>query len=544
MKNKFLLKATFACYFIVTLTMLTASQVGTAFFSVSHVNPYILGDSYSKINVTTVANLVAMDSKAQEELWVKRVMMGSDQENIFYDNMIGGPGSGKPFIRSDDLTKVDGNTINIPTMAPLGGPGTQGEGDRTGNEEKLRIGSFPVRIGRQWYGIGITDVSKEETVIGGQFDNMANKLLRQRLGKKKSEDMLMILKATATASNIVRPNFKPTRESLRSADTVGTTTITRSGLVLSGLGGTPVKVGKSGVGADIEMYLFFGHQYGLASIKSEAAYLTALQTAGLRGAQNPLFKGDFTDWDGHGIYRWMLKDHDAYGPVGSTLLPRAFLGVAIAANTTAPAIKGGGDATGAALLPKPNYFEFFSNSPYVFTNGNSVAADTTTTRYVAIINLTGADAGKIGFYSYKVNDGNTLTGFQRLRAAASGDAVTTLGNIIWNTAPWVAAGAGNFAGLTDAHPVGSLIVEVNSYGVPFCASLMLGEAAGICGHGSLKGRNASAARTSEDRNHGMDHGVGVETVYGTAATKRVDGKTPNYVYIESAYAVDGFPAVT
>jgi hypothetical protein len=32
-------------------------------------------------------------------------------------------------------------------------------------------------------------------------------------------------------------------------------------------------------------------------------------------------------------------------------------------------------------------------------------------------------------------------------------------------------------------------------------------------------------------------------VYGTAATKRTDGKTPNYVYVESAYQQDGFPTV-
>ncbi len=543
MKNKMFRSAGFALYFVATLTLLTATQVAAAFFTVAHTNA-VLCDSYPKINVTTTANLLALDSKAQEELWVKRILMGADQENVFYDNMIGAPGSGKPFIRQDDFNKVDGNTIHIPTWAPLGGPGAQGESERTGNEEKMRISSFPVRIGRQWYGVAITDVSKEETVVGSQFDNMANILLRKRLGKKKTEDMLMTLKATATSSNIVRPNFKTTRESLKSADTVGTTTITRSGLTLSGLGGIPTKLGKSRTGADIEMYLFFGHQYGLASLKSEAAYLQALRDAGVRGDGNVLFKGDFTDWDGHGIYRWYLKDHDAYGPVGSTLLPRAFLGAAIAADDTAPVIYGGGDATGATILPAPNYFEFFSNSPYTFTNGNTIAADTSTTRYIAIMNLTGANAGKIGFYSYQVNNANTLQVVNRLRAAAAGASVTTLGNITWNVGPWVAAGSGNFAGLTDSHPIGSLILEVNSYGVPFGGSLMLGEAAGICGHGRLKGRNAMAARTYEVRNHGMDHGVGVETVYGTAATKRTDGKTPNYVYVESAVAYDGFPAVT
>jgi N4-gp56 family major capsid protein len=543
-------RAAFAAYFIVTLTMLTVTQGAEAFFSVAHTNP-ILGTAYAKVNTTTVANLNALTADAQEKLWVKRVMLGADQDNIFYDNMIGGEGSGKPFIRVDDLSKVDGNTITITNMAPLGGPGTQGEGDRIGNEEKLRIGTYPVRIGRQWYGVGITDVAKEETIIGGQFDNLVNRLLRQRLGKKKTEDMLMILKASATASNIVRPNFKPTRESLRTADTVGTTTITKAGLVLSGLGGTPVKIGKSDVGADIEQYLFFGTQFGLSSLRSEPAYLAAVTNAFTRGASNPLFRGDFTSWDGHGIYRWMLKDHDAYGAVGSTILAKAFLGEAITADVNPVVIKGGGDNTGANILPAPLYFEFFSNALYTFTNGNTVAADTTTERFVAIQNLTGANAGKIGFYSFRINDGNKLTVYKRLRAAAdataaAGDyqgAFTTVGNVIWNTAPWVAAGSGTFAGLTDSHPVGSLILETNSYGVPFTGSLMLGEGAGVCGHGSLKGRNAMGARTEEHRNHGMDHGIGIETVYGTAATKRTDGKTPNYVYVESAYQQDGFPTV-
>jgi N4-gp56 family major capsid protein len=530
-------------YLAVAVVALTITYAGEAFSATQSCNP-VLGASYTKVNVSTKANLEALDPKAAEELWVKRVLMGADNDNIFSDNMIGSPGSGKPFIRMDDLTKVDGNTINVPTMAPLGGPGTQGEGDRIGNEEKLRISSWPVKIGRQWYGVGITDVAKEETVMGGQFDNMTNGLLRKRLGKKKSEDMLMVLKASATASNIVRPNFKATRETLRTADTIGTTTITKAGLVLSGLGGTPVKISKSKVGADIEHFLFFGNQYALATLRTESAYLAAVSQAGVRGDENPLFRGDFVTWDGHGIYRWMLKDTDAYGAQGSTILPRAFLGEAIVADNTNPVIKGGGDATGANILPAPNYFEFFSNALYTFTNGNTVAADTTTLRYLAILNLTGADAGKIGFYSYKVNTGNTITAFKRLRAAASGDAATTIGNVTWNTAPWVAAGAGNFAGLTDAHPIGSLIVETNSYGVPFCGSLMLGEMAGVCGHGSLKGRNAMGARTEEHRNHGMDHGIGIETVYGTAATKRTDGKTPNYVYVESAYNVDGFPTVT
>jgi N4-gp56 family major capsid protein len=538
-------RALIALHFVTAIALLTCAQtVGALFVAGNPVFTQAVAASYTKVNVSTSANLVALDPKAQEELWVKRVLMGADQENVFADNMIGGPGSGKPFIRYDDLTKVDGNTINVPTLAPLGGPGTQGEGDRIGNEEKLRISSFPVKIGRQWFGVGITDVAMEETVIGSQFDNVVNMLLRKRLGRKKSEDMIQTLKQAASSSNTMRPNFKSTREQLRTADVVSTTTITKAGLQLSGLGGVPVKLGKSKVGADVERFLFFGNQYALSSLGSETAYLQALQYAGERGDNNPLFKGDFVDWNGHGIYRWYLRDHEAYGPVGSVLLPRAFLGAAIVTAGISTTIYGGGDATGSTILPAPGYFEAFSNAPWTYTNGNSVAADTTTDRYLLIMNLSGSNAGKVGFYNYRVNTGNTITIRTQLGAAITGNANTTVGNVVYNTGVWPAAGSGSFAGTTDVHPVGSLIVETNSYGVPFGGSLMLAEMAGICGHGSLKGRNAMGARTEEHRNHGMDHGIGIETVFGSAATKRTDGKTPNYVYVEHAIPLDGLPTVT
>lgn len=526
------------------LCVLLATHSVLAFGAVMAVNPIVtqsLYASYSKINVVTEANMVSMNSKAQEELWVKRILMGAEQANVFSDEMIGGPGSGKPFVQYDDLSKVDGNTINVPTLAPLGGPGAQGESDRTGNEEKIRIGGFPCKIGRFWFGIGMTDVAQEETVIGAQWDNVANKLLRARLGRKISEDMMMKLREAGLANNtnLTRPNFKGSRELLKSADVVSTTTITKSGLILSGLGGKPITTIRNTAGGDVEQFLFFSSQFALSSLGTETAYLDALKYASERGKGNPIFRGDFVDWNGHGIYRWYVRDHEAYGPVGSVLIPRAFLGTAIVADNNLYDITGGGDNTGATYLPAPNYFEAFSNAPWTYTNGDTIAADVATTRYVLIINLTGANAGKMGFYAYQVNTGNKLTMTDRLRAASAGNAHSTVGNVTWNVAPWTAA-----TYLTDSHPVGSLIVETNSFGVPFCFSLMLAEMAGICGYGSLKGRNAKAARTEEHRNHGMDHAIGVETCFGATGTKRADGKYPNFVLVESAYSIDGVPVVT
>ena len=75
---------------------------------------------------------------------------------------------------------------------------------------------------------------------------------------------------------------------MKTADTVGTQTILKAGLLLSGLGGIPVKIETStreSAGKEksfIEEFLFFGHQYALATLKSETAYLQALQNAGRR----------------------------------------------------------------------------------------------------------------------------------------------------------------------------------------------------------------------------------------------------------------------
>jgi hypothetical protein len=80
--------------------------------------------------------------------------------------MIGGPGSGKPFIRQDDLTRSMA-TRSTSDMAPLGGPERRARATASATKKSSASSSFPVKIGRQWYGVGITDVAKEETSSAG-----------------------------------------------------------------------------------------------------------------------------------------------------------------------------------------------------------------------------------------------------------------------------------------------------------------------------------------------------------------------------------------
>lgn len=508
---------------------------------------YALGVAMPQINVETVSDLTSLSADAREKLWVKRILKGSESENVFSDNMTGPLGSGKAFISYDDVTKVDGNTVVITTLANLGGAGSQGASLRTSNEEKLRIGTFNFQIGRQWYGVGIDDVAKEETVIGSQFDQNVNELLRKRLGKKKTDDLMKRLVADATSSNTVRPNYKTSREALKTTDVVSTSLVTKAGVVASSNGARAMTTGRSEAGAPIEKYLFFSNQFAMIDLKTESSYLEAVRMGQERGNKNEIFAGGYTDWDGHGLYEWKIRDHDAFGPVGGAILPRAFLGTQIDNTllTGSAVISGGGSAAAASVTPAPLFFEFFSNYGYAFANGQSINADTTTDRYALIQVLTGSDAGKWCFINFRVNSGSTITIRKACSATNSGNYANTVGNITFASGVW--DGSTGNATMIDpqasAVPIGSLIIETNSYGVPFGYSFMLGEHAAACGHGSLKGRSAIAARTEEHLNHGMHHGIGMETVWGCNTVQRTDGKTPNYVLIEHAISYDGIPSI-
>jgi hypothetical protein len=497
--------------------------------------------SYDRINTQTVAEIIAASPNGREIAWAELVLRRGCEYSMLFDNMVGKPGSGKPFIRRDDLKVKAGREIVIPLVGGTRGPGVQGAGDRIGSEKKLVPRDFSFSIGRWWDGFAIDSVAKEETIIGSRWDKTASDMLQKNLASKLTDDMLMELVVSADASNTVRPNNKATRSALRSADVFGTATVTRSKSVLVSLGATPASLGKAGPDQPaVKRFLHLGAHLGLESYKNSQSYLDAAQNADVRGQMNALFTGNIFPWMGNPVYEWDLKDPDDIAPAGCPLVPRAFLGEQIAGAAATPTIKGGANAAGAADTTV-KYFGFFSNAAYVGAEGTKRAADTTTERYIGIQVLTGADAGKMAYFSYKVNSGNTLTGFKRLGAAASGDVVTSMGSgIAW--------GSGTLGGVTllpsgSAIPVGSLIHEVTDCGIPFNYQLGLGEMAGVFGWGSINGDKAMGKRTEEHRNHDMDHAIGIETVFGTKAFQGLDGKPHGYTLVESALQLPGWPVI-
>lgn len=501
--------------------------------------PALAGEDYAVINTTTAKTLVESNPYVKEELWVRNVVLSSEasyDDTPFADGLTGrvdarskNPDHSKlkkAIVEIMDTRKVRGTSVNIPTMCGIGGEGVGGEDRRQGSEADIVTGNFRVTIGKHFFSVGLKQNAIDETVIQDTWSEKVNTDLRRLHNKLKSDSIIMrMVQATTTtegAQNLVYPNGK-TVDTLKSADVIDTTFISELGEIAPGIGAMPMDTTSDSGGSVGELFLLMSSDKALVNLSSEDAMLESLKHGWDRGANNPIFKGGFTKWNGHGIYRWIHRDHSNRYAIGSPLLARAKLGVALTGTTTGSVIKGGGSmyrAGDETTTYKPLWFKFFKNSPFTFYGKvNNILKDETTTQHLMIIH---PNKTSFGVYSYKVNDGNSIT-------------VVAVIDITGDSA-------------THNWPVGSLIVQCNVLGVPTGRSLFLGAQAVACGIGSINGNPTSpemGRRIEEKRDYGQDIGIGVEGVWGCSAVQRAgDNAYTGFLLAEHAVHVPGAPTVS
>ena len=492
----------------------------------------LLGASYTRINTTTKANLTDQTANIEEQLWLKGVTGPSAAlyaVNPFYDQMsMSGTLAGgqvtpsrnnslrKAIWNITETARVAGKTVHIPTYAGIGGSFVYGEGDRIGNEQKYRVGSFDVSIGLAWLGMGWTSVARDQTLIGigGALDRIAAEGFRQQIAAKKCNDILMKMIQTAGQSgpNFITPDGTSTRADFTASTVFSTSLITKLQSRLQLIGAMPMDLVDNDGGMVASKFITLIPSDGARPLKSETAYLEAVTNADVRGDLNALFRGNYKDWDGMGLYPWEHIRHAQWDAVGSPLLPLAFLGGTIdcSGTTTGLVVSGGGSvaaaAVGASTGPKPKYYQWFSNAPYTYTNGDTIAAVTNVNRYLRITN---PDGTKL-VLKYLVNDGNIITLPVNSLQTVSGFTATTA-------------------------TVGATVEECNATGIPFCRGVTLGTQAVVCGAGSIDGSSSpNGKRTEEVRNHQSEFAIGMEYSWGCNVYKRPDDVYSGFLIFETA----------
>lgn len=480
-------------------------------------------------NNNTIANWLATDPSAAPTIWAKAVELGEQEENFLED--MEAPGEDSIIQTVTDLDKDAGEKIHFRTMEGLYGEGVMGDELVGDNAEQFVNGGYDLMVD---YVRHATEWNKRLETKLALIDELKKGVptqLGQWMGRRYTETALMTWREKGSSRNYSFAGGKGSREQLRSADIIKVDDITNNGQVMRTAGGQSPRVGtrKKGV---LKSFITLALGEGLTNLRTSAEYKQLARDAGVRGDENYIFKGDFFPIDGHVLKPYDPVDHAGKGPIGSPMMAKAWLGGAITSGDAAVTFLGGGRADFGAD-PKVKFWKHYSNYAYRW-NPTDILAVSAQERYLMVINPPNSlvDPGKCGFYAYTVNNGNAITVTKRLRAAANtangNVAYTTVGNVTWEAGAWQ-KGANSFAGCTDQHPIGALVLECNSYGVPFQRFFMLAAQALKRGYGKYRNK-----RTEETHEGGFLMKTYIMSVFGQALKLRTDGVSAGYVCVEAA----------
>ena len=517
----------------------------------------------------TAAALLAATPDAIPRLWNEKLRRtGAQTDNPFRqwaavgDNNATVEGlSGAPLCIINDLSKMGGERVTFTAARSFNAPATLGETTLMGKERSVKFGTYDVYVDDVRVATAWTKKEVRKLMKSGQFEDFVIQATDRNLGLIQRDFIMQRLRERSTLGrNLIFPtSTRSSIQALQSTDVASTDVIARAAGVLTSIGGKPITARKLKNGAKVPNYLFFGPSEVLNSLYSDTSYQNAANYAQNRGDENTQFAGGFVDWRGQKIWHWNVVDEDISGPIGSMFNPKAALGVAIAAGTTAVVIRGGGagyDASepGGAL----DYFRHFPGGSSIGKQyeDESRSSDTSSHFIVAVVQ-TGADAGKWCMYRYQANDnvGTAITvaaysataglkGGRLSATAATGSADDECGYVAWNAAIH-----------TEDILQGSLLYHANAYGqiIGYIGALgsdaiLLAHGGGAAGTGqsfafdpksvrsitSLAGA-ATGQLLGESDDYGMKAALAAHGVFGCDVPKDSLGRYTNHVMIPCVY---------
>ncbi len=491
--------------------------------------------------INTGTALSSMDANSVRILWQKMVDV-YEQEADFWQQFEG-TSKHSPIWVINDTSVGKGLKFRVTARAGYYGPGKQGDSLFTlqSDMETDVINSNEMDADFIRNAVSITQRTDEYMGMQGELANGQAEELGKWMGREKSAMMGMTIKLLGASNNYFISNGKSTVDNLKTADGFLYNDLLMMGQALKPKGGSPCEVATVR-GVPVRKYCVVGTTPGLFSLKQDPNYQLILQSAAPREKwdENPLFQGGYAEIDGHSIREYNPIDADGYSVAGSWFNPKAFTGAAITAGTAAFAITGGGSAAAAALTTY-QYFRYFDNYAFPFSSTYTYSPGSTA-KYLLIINAPNDPNGAgVGMYQYTTgNNGNTITITQRLAAVQNGPvALSTVGNVTWNTGVWSTANGG--PGHNESHAIGATIVQCNANGVPIGGTVMFGAGFALRGYGSMRNQ-----RSQWLVDGGFETRKYITSVFGQQLRKNVNGNYPGFVYMTHAisYPELGLPVVT
>jgi len=474
----------------------------------------------NSINASVLNDHSSLSPSIVAQLWAKAMQDGVI-ENEWLSRFQGPEGSNMPIIEKDDLSVGGAQTMNFTVGSELVDEGQTGSDSLIGNEEKLNLNTYQLKIDWVRHGVAADRRFKGFTFAKRKME--FTKLLSRWMARRKQiYALLRLIKsgaytASGRSNNLIYPGAKATDDALTTSDRLSTGLFSDASIKLLTLGAKPANISRE-EGNEVPYFILWATHRVLRSLVNDSAWNNAQLMGRARegGAdeKNPLFTGCFSNKTYMGIapYEIFLPDHDnpKNGAIGSPLEPRALLRTATTNFTSVTDIDGGG-SDGSGTTRK--YFRDFPGYDFTFLPGDSAVTDSNT-YYAKIIDLPGAtnNPSKFEIISYTGstgNNGNKLTAVTR-----------------------------NVAGTTNPdgkHDANSLIVPCNKQGVAYAHVIITGANALLRGYGNNgEGGSGREALQVDNQDYNFVNGAAVEAVFGQTPAQRRDGKFPNFVIAKVA----------
>jgi len=465
-----------------------------------------------------------------QQLWKKGVEIYEQTHDFF--QQFEGKSRRSMIVTESDTSKGAGHKITYKNMSGFYGRGKSGEEvfEDASDFEKLNTGQYELTVDFLRNSSRWTIRTEEEMGMRGELVNNIPQMLGEWMGREKTDRLFMMFNKKLGSGNYVYANGKGNADALVSADVLDWDEVIVLKTQMERMGGKGALMGKPKNGIALFRNNVIATSDALFSLELDPNFKQVMREATTRGQSNVLIEGGYTDVRGQAIRNYVPIDHDGAGPVGSPLNPKALIGEAIAAGTGAVTIKGGGNATYAAIT-NVDYFKHFPKFAYKWVQGDIYDISADDEFYVLAVNPPGgANGNKIAMFKVGTNNGNQLTTTERLAAAAAGaQAKTTVGEVQWDTGVW----AGKH---TETVEVGATLVLCNAKGVPMGHTLMLGAGAAVRGYGMWRNHRSGGKHNGDFVCESY-----ITSVFGQAPRKDVTGRCPSAMRLTHAVQYAGLP---
>lgn len=217
----------------------------------------------------------------------------SGMHKAFFDKFTGNSPENIIQIR-EELSKDDGDTINIPLLMPLMGDGVSGDDFLEGNEEAMIYRDFKVTINQLRHAVRIKG-KMEEQRVSLDLRKDAKVALSNWLADKIDKTIFKELSTDPTPDRIVYGGSATSEANIGASDTFSTALIGKAKRIALADENTMVKP----VMIDgLETYIMVIDQWQARDLKQDQTWIEAQQYANVRGSDNPIFSGALGVYDG------------------------------------------------------------------------------------------------------------------------------------------------------------------------------------------------------------------------------------------------------